>query len=114
MNQLAMSWDVTTIGIAVGVIGALAFMALELSSRHDNNLDFVDVGTKAGIVFLAIFAIFPSIELIWAGVEGNRQNLPPHWRAHVAAAGVIGVGYSLKFLIRTFRALIQESSNKEK
>lgn len=102
-----MDLDIITVGLIISVIGSIVFASLELY-RH-RQLDLV----KIGAVFLAVYAIVPSIELIIAGIEGKTEALPSHWREYLTIAGVIGFLSSVNFLFRKFFQKPDNNASKQ-
>jgi ABC-type arginine transport system permease subunit len=94
MNAL----DSTTVGIALGLLGATAYTVVR-SWRH-KSFDLAATVT----VFLAAFALPTATVLIRAAFLGRQQALPSNWREHVAIAGIVAIGLGLHYLITTFRA----------
>lgn len=95
-----MSFDITSLGISLGIVGSVAFGILEFRRKHQ-----FDIGNVA-LVFLAIFAILAGIELIIAAFAGDPNNLPSAWREYLAVAGMIGIWLSLNFVVQALKKVM--------
>ena len=87
-----MAFDSTALGIVVGIVGCIAFAALEFYKNKD-----FEIGNIA-LVFLAIFAVLSGLELIYAALKGDPKHLPAFWREYIAVAGMVGIGLSLNYM----------------
>ena len=99
-----MLFDTTAIGICLAIIACIGFAALEFH----NNKDF-EIGNIA-LVFLAIFAISSGIELIYAAIKGDPNNLPTNWREYLGVAGMVGIGLSINFVINAIKKTLKKTA----
>ncbi len=94
--------DTTAVGIAVGLVGAVLYVAIRaLRSRSFELVPTV-------LVFLASFSIPGGTVLIRAALSGNLQHLPSSWREHVAVAGIVVMGLAMQFVLRSFQRAWRE------
>ena len=95
-----MSFDSTAIGICLSILGCFLFASLEFYKNKD-----FEIGNIA-LVFLAIFAISAGVELIYAALKGDPNNLPSSWREYLGVAGMVGIGLSINFVISAVKKVL--------
>ena len=100
-----MSFDTTALGICLSIIGCILFAGLEFYKSKD-----FEIGNIA-LVFLAIFAITAGIELIYAALKGDPENLPSSWREYLGVAGMVGIGLSLNFVINAVKKVLDDPTH---
>nr|VFK53003.1 MAG: hypothetical protein BECKTUN1418D_GA0071000_101713 [Candidatus Kentron sp. TUN]VFK55263.1 MAG: hypothetical protein BECKTUN1418F_GA0071002_106615 [Candidatus Kentron sp. TUN]VFK55434.1 MAG: hypothetical protein BECKTUN1418E_GA0071001_102920 [Candidatus Kentron sp. TUN] len=101
------SLDSTTIKIIAVLVSVGIFIAIEFTRRKEINV--INIIT----ISAAVFSLFPGYQLIAAALEGDTNNLPEMWREYLAVAGVVIIGLSLQFIIKTFRDLIIKPGDRE-
>lgn len=89
--------DQTAVGIALGILGAAAYIMVRLHRQHT-----FEVGATV-LVFLGLFSLPGGVGLIRAGLLGDVALLPSIWREEVAIAGIVTIGLSGHFLFGAFR-----------
>nr|VFK66743.1 MAG: hypothetical protein BECKUNK1418G_GA0071005_110614 [Candidatus Kentron sp. UNK]VFK72201.1 MAG: hypothetical protein BECKUNK1418H_GA0071006_11017 [Candidatus Kentron sp. UNK] len=102
-----MSFDPTTIVIVAALIGAGIFFFVEFILRKD-----IEVINSA-IIFLAIYAISQGYLLIETALSGDPDNLPKAWRGYLGLAGVIVIGLSLRYIIKTSQKITARFGNEK-
>nr|VFK27533.1 MAG: hypothetical protein BECKMB1821I_GA0114274_100374 [Candidatus Kentron sp. MB]VFK31614.1 MAG: hypothetical protein BECKMB1821G_GA0114241_10889 [Candidatus Kentron sp. MB]VFK74344.1 MAG: hypothetical protein BECKMB1821H_GA0114242_100374 [Candidatus Kentron sp. MB] len=102
-----MPFDLTATWITIALIGAGIFFVLELLWKKD-----IDVINSA-VIFSVIYAIYQGYLLIEAALIGDPNNLPKTWRAYLGFAGVVVIGLSLQYIVKTFRKIIAKPGNKK-
>lgn len=95
-----MSFDITGVGIAAGILFAGIYAIVELIRHKD--LEVIN----SAVVFLTIFAMVAGGNLIAVAMEGDPGNLPSSWREYLGAAGVVGIGLSLQHLVNVVKRLV--------
>nr|VFK39759.1 MAG: hypothetical protein BECKTC1821E_GA0114239_100540 [Candidatus Kentron sp. TC] len=104
-----MAFDSIALGIALGVVGSLAFWLLEFfHRRHEHDV------RKIATVFLSAFGIVAGIDSIIVAFQGNPGNLPSAWRQYLAFAGVIAVYLSLNFIVQSVKEILISFSPPQK
>lgn len=91
--------DATALGIILGLAVCGFYCGIRVWRRASLDIGLMFVVTGAG------FAIPTGAGLIWAALSGNLGLLPQTWRIYNAAAGVVIIGLSLKYLIDVLRGL---------
>lgn len=102
-----MSFDSTALGIGLSILGCILFAALEFYKNKD-----FEIGNIA-LVFLAIFAISAGVELIYAALKGDPNNLPSSWREYLGVAGMVGIGLSLNFVITAVKKVLTDPAETQ-
>lgn len=95
-----MPFDITGLGIAVGIGFAAIYAVVELVRHKD--LEVIN----SAVVFLTIFAMVAGGNLIVVAMEGDPESLPSSWREYLGAAGVVGIGLSLQHLVTVVKKLL--------
>nr|VFJ95484.1 MAG: hypothetical protein BECKLFY1418B_GA0070995_10706 [Candidatus Kentron sp. LFY] len=101
-----MSLDSTAVVIIVALIGAAIFLAVEFLWKRDT-----DVIKSVGIA-LAIYGTYMGYQLIESALDGDSNNLPGTWREYLGIAGIVIIGLSFQYIIRSFRKITEKSGNE--
>nr|VFK18227.1 MAG: hypothetical protein BECKLFY1418C_GA0070996_104011 [Candidatus Kentron sp. LFY] len=99
--------DPIAVGIIVALIGFIIFIVVEIVHKKD-----IDVRNSA-VIFSAIYAVFQGYQLIVTAVVGDPNNLPKAWRGYLGLAGVVVIGLSLQYILKTFRKVIEKPLEKK-
>ncbi|VFM96482.1 MAG: hypothetical protein BECKG1743D_GA0114223_100978 [Candidatus Kentron sp. G] len=82
--------DAMAIGIVFGVFAAVLFAFFQFC-RSSHYIDIKDNTVNITLVFLSANAIPPFLQLIWAAIRDDPNNMPSGWRGYLAAAAVTGM-----------------------
>lgn len=89
--------DITTIGIALGVVITGLYVILGAYFKRAFELN------HTVLIFLAVFSLPGGIALIIAGMNGKISDLPSSWREHVTVAGIVAIGLAVHYVFGAFR-----------
>jgi drug/metabolite transporter (DMT)-like permease len=87
--------DTTAVGIALGVVVVVLYTTAKV--WRQKSFDLTDLPVIL-VVFLAVFSVPGGVVLIAAGVSGRPEDLPTSWRQYVALAGIVTMGFALRYL----------------
>lgn len=97
-----MSVDSIASGIGLGVLVVLLYTLGKVC--RDKSFDLADLPSIL-LVFLAVFSVPSGVALIAAGLSGRPEDLPTSWRQYVALAGIVILGFALRYLWQAGQAV---------
>lgn len=99
--------DITGQGIVLGLSFGGVHTALNLWRRRTVSVPALWAAIASGV------AIPVGIALIRAAVSGDLHDLPPNWREYIGAAGAVAIGFAVKHVITSLRAILTRSATVE-
>lgn len=88
--------DATALSVATGIVTTAAYSGIRFYRRRTFEL------TDTAVAFTAGLGIPTGITLISAAMAGDPTRLPTSWRECLSIAGVVFIGLSAEWLLKSF------------